>query len=116
MNKNIYFENITKDSFKARINDAMKYIYVNPDVALNRFNDCIKDAALCMKTIIVPNKKTDQQWFDYECIVKRREVRKTLRHFNKAVIQLNRMIDEQETRGNNDDLYGLENILNRRNP
>ena len=114
VNKDIYFEKITKDPFKALINDAMKHIYVNPDVALNRFNDCIKDAALCMKTIIVPNKKTDQQWFDYECIVKRREVRKSLRHFNKAVIQLNRMIDEQETRSNNDDLSGLENIANER--
>ena len=81
-NKPIYVDNLAKESFKVLLNDAMSCIYININVALNKFNDCVKDAALCMKTVTVLNKKKVQQWFDYECVTKRREVRKLLRNLN----------------------------------
>ena len=75
----MYVENLAKEGFKALLNDAMNCIDIDINVALNKFNDCVKDAALCMKTVTVLNKKKEQQWFDYECVTKRREVRKLLR-------------------------------------
>ena len=112
-NRNAYCENVTSESFRSLIDEAMNHIYVNPDVALNRLNECIKDAAVCMKSVIVPNKNKEQQWFDYECITKRREVRKALRHFNKSIVKLNRMVYEQQMRSDDDDvLNDIGNIEN----
>ena len=111
-NRNMYFENITKESFKTLIADAMNCIYVNPDIALNRFNECIKDAAMCMKSVILPNKTKEQQWFDNECKIKRREVRKYLRHFNNSTVKVNKMINEQEKRSNNEVIHNNEDIEN----
>ena len=101
-NKSLFLENISKENFRILLNDAMKHITININIALNTFNECIKEAAVSMKTLLVLNKRKERQWFDHECIIKRREVRKLLRNLNKSVEKLNRIIQRKEARGNNE--------------
>ena len=55
-------------------------------MALKTFNHCIIEAAHCMETkIYVGKEKNASSWFDYECIIARRNVRKLLRKFRKSL-------------------------------
>ena len=106
-NKDTFLSNITKEHFKKMYNDAMNHIDINIDTALNKFNDCIRDAGLCLKTYIGQNKRKEQKWFDYECITKRKEVRKMLRNLNKSIEKVNAKNQGKECRRN--DTNNFEN-------
>ena len=55
-------------------------------MALKIFNKCMLEAALCMVTKTpLGKKKTVNNWFDYECVTTRRNVRKLLRKFRKSL-------------------------------
>ena len=55
-------------------------------MALKIFNKCKLEAAHCMVTKTpLGKKKTVNNWFDYECVTTRRNVRKLLRKFRKSL-------------------------------
>ena len=55
-------------------------------MALKIFNKCMLEAAHCMVTKTpLGKKKTVNNWFDYECVTTRRNVRKLLRKFRKSL-------------------------------
>ena len=61
-------------------------------MALKTSNQCIIEAAHCMETkkkkkkkIRGEGNKNVSSWFDYECIIARRNVRKLLRKFRKSL-------------------------------
>ena len=57
---------------------------INDDVeaAVKVFNSAVKLAGDCMKRTVTRGNIGGKPWFDLECIVKRRVVRKALRKFN----------------------------------
>ena len=55
-------------------------------LSLKIFNKCMLEAAHCMVTKTpLGKKKTVNNWFDYECVTTRRNVRKLLRKFRKSL-------------------------------
>ena len=58
-------------------------------MALKTSNQCIIEAAHCMETKKKKKRgegnKNVSSWFDYECIIARRNVRKLLRKFQKSL-------------------------------
>ena len=55
-------------------------------MALKIFNKCMPEATHCMVTKTpLGKKKTANNWFDYECVTTRRNVRKLLRKFRKSL-------------------------------
>ena len=63
-----------------RLNVAVDMININVNDALETLNDIFKEQARNMRKKIMLNKTVEQRnWFDYECRVKKREVRGLLR-------------------------------------
>ena len=59
-------------------------VLINDDVegAVKMFNGAVRLAGDCMKTIVTSGNVSGKPWFDLECTVKRRVVRKALSKFN----------------------------------
>ena len=69
-----------------QINNATSLIGTDINMALKIFNKCMLEAAHCMVTKTpVGKKKTVNNWFDYECVTTRHNVRKLLRKFRKSL-------------------------------
>ena len=68
-----------------RISEAIQLIDRDIDLAVNIFNDCIRNAAVSMKKVFSmsgQNKKED--WYDEECRLKRRLTRRALRKYRHS--------------------------------
>ena len=93
-NKSDLFKDaLANENFVSGLKDAYESIDNDEDLALDKFNNCLKDAAQCMrKTLVINNNKT-QNWFDQECRLKRAEVRKELSCYNTKVRNRDTIID-----------------------
>ena len=62
-------------------------IDVDVNKALDMFNDILRKAAKCMKKrIFVTNyRRRNTEWFDQECRLERKNIRKLLRRFRKTL-------------------------------
>ena len=59
-------------------------INVEINKALRVFEESIKEMAMCMKKRVFSNKhRKSREWFDFECNVRRRNVRKQQRKYRK---------------------------------
>ena len=61
---------------------------INVDInkALRVFDEFIKEMAKCMKKRVFSNKhRKSREWFDFECNVNRRNVRKQLRKYRHTL-------------------------------
>ena len=92
----LFEEALTNEHFLSSINDALMYIPMNIDDALEKFNGCLKEAASCMKKTVTINNVQSQKWFDQECRNKRQEVRKLLRTLRNSLLKREDMRREQK--------------------
>ena len=101
--KDLFKDALSNERFVSGLIDACDTIDIDEDIALDKFNNCIKDAAQCMrKTLIIDDNRT-QKWFDEECRIKREEVRKELRCYNTNVRNRDEIINafqEEEKKRN----------------
>ena len=75
---------LIQENTRRQLERAIDLIDVDVDCALDVFNDCLKEVAECMKKRIVVGKKSKQDWFDHECVMSRRKVRKALRKYCRS--------------------------------
>ena len=72
---------------------AEDLIEIDMNKALMVFNDIVKEQAECMKKTITGNKDAKKHdWFDYECILARRKVRRLLKTFRKTLDKGDRVL------------------------
>ena len=80
---------------KEMLDEAIQMIDLDINAALNKFNECIFKAGKCMKKTIYMGKGKYQTWFDKECRVAKKSLRKLLRKFH------DRNTDQDRTEYNN---------------
>ena len=74
--------NMNSDDMKEKMKLATDMIDVDINQALSLFNECVKEAAECMKKkVFVNRERKKQDWFDHECKTQRKLTRKTLNRF-----------------------------------
>ena len=79
-NANMFRDALLSEEAQAKLDTAMNIVDNDVNAALDIFNDCIKDCAECMtKEVHIDRKRKSEDWFDRECIMCRRHVRKLLR-------------------------------------
>ena len=84
-----FIESMNSDTTKEQLNLASSLIDVDINEALKSFNDCLKQNAECMKRKIYVNRpKKMDEWYDEECRVARKNVRKLLRKFRRSLDRL----------------------------
>ena len=84
--RDLFLQAMQSAYVQGQISYAISLIDTNVNMALKTFNKCITEAAHCMKTkIYVGKEKNARSWFDYECIIPRRNVRKLLCKFQKSL-------------------------------
>ena len=89
----VFYDALANENFVLGLTEAYETIDNDEDLALDKFNKCMKDAAQCMrKTLVIDSNKT-QNWFDQECRCKRAEVRKELCYYNTKVRNRDAIID-----------------------
>ena len=79
-----FYSKLGNTEIHDRFETAIQLIDVNVNEALNVFNDCIRRCAECMKKTIRVNHSELKNWFDAECYLNRRNVRKLLRKFRST--------------------------------
>ena len=72
------------DRLKLMLDEAIQLIYIDCNLALERFNAYIIDAASCMRKRMCLGVFRNKLWFDNECHNKRKEVRKLLKKFRRT--------------------------------
>ena len=81
-----FLQAVKSAQIQEQINNATSLIGTDINMALKIFNKCLLEAAHCMVTKTpLGKKKTVNNWFDYECVTTRRNVRKLLRKFRKSL-------------------------------
>ena len=86
----VFKERLMQDSTVRQMEFAINMIDVDINSALDKFNNCLKEAAVCMKKRVTNGIKRKQDWFDYECVLFRRKVRKALRKYCRTTNEENR--------------------------
>ena len=81
----VYHDNLLDENLQTNMNIAFNLIDTNVDAALNMFNNCIKESASCMKKRVSSRMNVSDDWFDRECVVARRNVRRLLRNVRRSV-------------------------------
>ena len=77
---------IWSDSFKSKLNDAVLKINTNINESIQIFNNALKSCVECMKKKIkISSDSRNDDWFDFECVMFRRTVRRNLRIFRKTL-------------------------------
>ena len=72
---------ISSDVSKGLIDDAISLIDFDINMALSKFNECLKSAGKCMEKSIFVSSKPRNVWFDLECSQSRQVVRHHLRKY-----------------------------------
>ena len=73
-------------------NHAIEMIDIDIHIALDIFNECIKNAAVCMrKTVRVNGRSKQQDWYDGECRMGKRLVRRLLRRYRRTRSDVDRI-------------------------
>ena len=89
---NLYVNSLLSYDIGMKMKNAVAAIDVDVNAALQMFNDCIKSAADCMKKrVCVDGKRKVSEFFDYECKVYRKNVRKALKIFRRTLSDLDRI-------------------------
>ena len=70
------------EEVSALFTQASELINDDVEAAVKVFNAAVKLAGHCMERIVTSGNVSGKPWFDLECTVKRRVVRKALRQFN----------------------------------
>jgi hypothetical protein len=84
--RDVFVNNMNSEDVQKNVREAIGMIDVDIDVALEMFNDCVKNIADCMKRKVFVNsvnKKKD--WFDVDCCVARKSVRRKLNLFRRSL-------------------------------
>ena len=82
---------VFSETFKKKISDALLKIGSNVDESITLFNNAIKSCAEVMKkNVRFSNTTKRDDWFDFECILFRRVVRKNLRNYRKTLSEADR--------------------------
>ena len=82
----IFHKNLSTKNFEDKLTFVDGLIDTDIDNALDAFNACIREAADCMKIEVNCNKKrSPQEWYDAECHIAKREVRRSLRKFRRTL-------------------------------
>jgi len=79
-----FTEEILSSDFKHLLQNANATIDEDVDGSVETFAKALCSAAACMVRTIGRKKKRNQEWFDYECVQKRKLVRKLLHSFQRA--------------------------------
>jgi hypothetical protein len=81
-----YSEALKSDEIIKLLDTAIRLTDSDINLALGFFNECIKQAACCMKKQKFVSKKGNQQtWFDSECKNARKALRKCLKRFRRTL-------------------------------
>ena len=85
-NVQAFKDSFNSDEARTRLEHAINMIDVDINNALQVFNSSIKEMAECMKKRTVVNKHgKSHDWFDSECSINRRKVRKQLRKYRRML-------------------------------
>jgi hypothetical protein len=77
---NLFKEALFQEKCRSKLDTAMRLLDVDENDALIMFNEYIIESAECMKKCVsVNNNKKVSDWFDQECAVSKKNVRKLLR-------------------------------------
>ena len=75
------------DETCAILDETFSLTDLDIDKALDIFNNCIKEKAECMKKQIrIKNGRKLDEWFDWECKVERRNVRRLLKKYRRSLL------------------------------
>jgi len=86
-----FVDELCSETIKDTLNEAIDVMDFNIDLALDMFNDCLKKAANCMKKSCRLNfKRNLQNWFDYECKVAKKKVRRLLKKYRRTLTDVDR--------------------------
>eukprot|EP00745_Piridium_sociabile_P045820 TRINITY_DN998_c1_g4_i1.p1 TRINITY_DN998_c1_g4~~TRINITY_DN998_c1_g4_i1.p1 ORF type:complete len:378 (+),score=37.26 TRINITY_DN998_c1_g4_i1:85-1134(+) len=78
--------NMNSEEVKEKLVEAEELIDTDVNKALKRFNDIIKEQAVDMtKRVAINTNIRDHEWFDQECKLAKRGVRRLLRKFNRTL-------------------------------
>ena len=113
-NKKETFINAFKlNHIKSKLTVAVEQIDVNIDIALDTFNNCIREAANCMKKRVpVINGKKLCEWFDHECASGRRNVRRLLKIHRRTLHSTDRHAFCKSRREYKNMLYRKKKMFN----
>jgi hypothetical protein len=82
----IFQDALLKEETRMKLDMAMHLIETDVNGAVSMFNECIKECAECMKKHVHANRhRTLDEWFDQECTVYRRNVRRLLRNSRRSL-------------------------------
>jgi hypothetical protein len=79
-----FIHKMTSDEVKQRMHHAENLLDTDINLAVDIFTKCIKEQAQDMKRRIKTDRKRKNEWFDDECWLVRKNVRKLLRNFRKS--------------------------------
>ena len=75
------------DEMCAILDEAISLIDLDIDKTFDIFNNCIKAKAECMKKqVTIKNGRKLDEWFDWECEVGRRTVRRLLKKYRRSLL------------------------------
>ena len=77
-----YYDMYFTEEVSALFTQANELINYDVEAAVKGFNSAVKLTGDCMKRIVTSGNVSGKPWFDLECTIKRRVVRKALRKFN----------------------------------
>ena len=81
-----FMKQLNSDECKRKLNLATELVDVNINLALSTFNDCLHEVCTIMKKNVNLNRsKKCQDWFDNECRIQRRLVRRALRKYRRTL-------------------------------
>ena len=94
-----FVEQLNSSESQLKLSHAVEQIKVDINVALNLFNNCLKEQAACMtKQIYFGDQKRKNEWFDSECSDARKKVRKCLTKYCKTLRKEDRFLYCKEKR------------------
>ena len=82
---NIYSDNLNDAHAREKLEQAILVIETDVDLAINIFNDMIKNAAACMKKRYPIGVNKQRDWYDSECKEARKDVRKKLKLYRRTL-------------------------------
>ena len=83
-NIDAFVKSLNNETFLTRIDIATCIIDTDINLALGIFNEGLKECAECMrKTVFFNKNKRSDNWFDHECVMKRKHVRTLLRRYRR---------------------------------
>lgn len=87
----VFGDVIFSTEMENRMVNAVRLIDVDINEALHVFNDCMKQAAECIKKrVYIGGRVNEDDWYDKECRVSKKEVRKLLNRYRRTLTKQDR--------------------------